>query len=188
MSPALSAAALAGLLADDDRRAVAAALILGAGSLDSVERATGIEPARAGKALARLVSGGLVERGRDGTLHLIGTAFAVAAREAASVAPDPLAGLPTDLDPDAAKVLRNFVRDGRLESIPTARSKRLVVLDVLAQDFEPGRRYPEETVNLVLARWHPDTAALRRYLVDEGFLARADGVYWRTGGSVVVEP
>jgi hypothetical protein len=23
---------------------------------------------------------------------------------------------------------------------------------------------------------------LRRYLVDEGFLTRADGVYWRTGG------
>ena len=90
----------------------------------------------------------------------------------------------SDVPAEDAKVLRAFVRDGRLLSIPTARSKRLVVLDRLAQEFEPGRRYGEATVNLMLGRWHPDTAALRRYLVDEGFLDRADGQYWRTGGSV----
>jgi hypothetical protein len=43
-------------------------------------------------------------------------------------------------------------------------------------------------VNRVLARWHPDTAALRRYLVDEGFLDRDGGQYWRTGGTVPDEP
>ena len=31
---------------------------------------------------------------------------------------------------------------------------------------------------------YPDYATLRRYLVDEGLLTRADGVYWRTGGRV----
>jgi len=30
---------------------------------------------------------------------------------------------------------------------------------------------------------HPDTAALRRYLVDEGILARDRGDYWRAGGT-----
>ena len=39
-------------------------------------------------------------------------------------------------------------------------------------------------VNLMLGRWHPDTAALRRYLVDEEFLDRAAGEYWRAGGPV----
>ena len=39
-------------------------------------------------------------------------------------------------------------------------------------------------VNLKLGLWHADTASLRRYLVDEGFLDRADGVYWRSGGTV----
>jgi hypothetical protein len=34
----------------------------------------------------------------------------------------------------------------------------------------------------MLQMYHPDHAALRRHLVDEGFLTRADGVYWRTGG------
>jgi hypothetical protein len=81
-------------------------------------------------------------------------------------------------------VLDAFVRDGRLVSIPTARAKRLIVLDHLAQQFEPGERYSEQMVNLILGRWHEDTAALRRYLVDEGFLDRADRQYWRSGGTV----
>ncbi len=87
-----------------------------------------------------------------------------------------------------ARVLRVFVRDGRLTSIPTVHSKRLVVLDWLSQRFEPGRRYSEKVVNLMLARVHPDTAALRRYLVDDEFLSRADGEYWRTGGNYVPAP
>ena len=83
-------------------------------------------------------------------------------------------------------MLRVFIRDGRLTQIPAQRSKRLVVLDRLAQDFEPGERYSESRVNLILGRWHPDTAACRRYLIDEGFLGRDQGVYWRTGGTVDV--
>jgi hypothetical protein len=34
---------------------------------------------------------------------------------------------------------------------------------------------------------HPDFAALRRHLVDEAFMDRAGGVYWRAGGTVDVE-
>ena len=52
--------------------------------------------------------------------------------------------------------------------------------------FEPGVRYPEREVNALLAVWHADVAALRRYLVDEGFLTREAGVYWRSGGRVDV--
>jgi hypothetical protein len=61
------------------------------------------------------------------------------------------------------------------------------VLDWLAQRFEPGRRYSEAMVNLSLGQVHPDTAALRRYLVDDGFLSRDHGEYWRTGGRVDVD-
>jgi hypothetical protein len=35
----------------------------------------------------------------------------------------------------------------------------------------------------MLRKWHDDTAALRRYLVDEGLLDREAGEYWRAGGS-----
>ena len=69
---------------------------------------------------------------------------------------------------------------------PARRSKRLVVLERLAQEFEIGIRYPEAEVRVILERFHPDHAALRRYLVDEGFLGREQGVYWRTGGRVDV--
>ena len=46
-------------------------------------------------------------------------------------------------------------------------------------------RYDETDVNNRLRAFHPDVAALRRYLVEEGFLDRESGVYWRTGGTVV---
>lgn len=86
---------------------------------------------------------------------------------------------------DKDSVLRAFLaEDGSLKSIPTKIRKRLVVLDHVAQEFEPGERYDETSVNNLLRPYHPDVAALRRYLVEEGFLDRADGVYWRSGGTV----
>lgn len=85
---------------------------------------------------------------------------------------------------EAQRLLDTFFDDGRLVLMPTRRAKRLVVLDEVAQLFELGRTYPEHQVNALLAPIHPDVPALRRYLVDEGFLTREAGVYWRTGGSV----
>jgi hypothetical protein len=85
------------------------------------------------------------------------------------------------------RVLANFLGpEGRLRTIPTKHSKLLVVLDHLAQDFEPGRTYPEAEVNQILTRFHPDYAALRRYLVENGFLTREENVYWRSGGTFEV--
>ena len=45
------------------------------------------------------------------------------------------------------------------------------MLDQVARVFEPGVRYPEREVYALLRAFHPDYAALRRYLVDEGFLS-----------------
>jgi hypothetical protein len=81
-------------------------------------------------------------------------------------------------------VLQRFFRGEWLVELPPQRSKRLVVLERLALEFEPGERYAEADVNAWLGEFHDDVAALRRALVDEGFLDRADGVYWRTGGRV----
>lgn len=178
--PLLSAGELAGLLAEDDRLRTVAALVLGAATLREVMAATGLDVREAGTALNRLVDHGLVVRDKVGAHWLVTEAFRQAARAAAPAdAPDEHAGAA----PDAARVLRAFVRDGRLLSIPAAHAKRQVVLDLLAQEFEPGRRYAERQVNAILGRWHPDTAALRRYLVDDGFLQREAGEYWRAGGT-----
>jgi hypothetical protein len=174
----IDAHTLVGLLADEDRRRVVAALVLGATTFDGVVSVVGLEAARVGKALTRLAAASLLGRGEDGSLELRVGAFAEAARDRPKPEPPPA--------DDDEVVLRRFVHGGRLVAIPTQRSKRLVVLDRMAQEFEPGRRYPEQQVNQVLGRWHADTAALRRYLVDEGFLDRAGGEYWRAGGSVEV--
>jgi hypothetical protein len=175
----LDAGAIVGALADDDRRRVFAALELGAGTLDEVVAATGLDPGPAGKALGRLVDVGLVVA-HGGTLVVLGAAFQRAAREALA---RPRSTEHEDQPPEARRVLDAFVVDGRLQQIPTARAKRLVILDWLAQGFEPGRRYSEAQVNLLLGQRHADTAALRRYLVDEDYLSRDAGEYWRSGGS-----
>jgi len=172
---------LVGLLADDDRRRAVAALVLGATTLVGVQADTGLTVRSAGRAVQRLVDAGLVIRGDDGTLHLLGEAFGLAARAEAERAPR--SAEHDDAPENVARVLRVFVREGRLTSIPTVRSKRVVVLDWIAQRFEPGRHYSEATVNLMLAAVHPDTAALRRYLVDEGIMGRDHGQYWRAGGT-----
>jgi hypothetical protein len=182
-TPHLDAARLVGLLADDDRRRAVAALQLGATSLDEVVAASGLGTAAAAKAVGALAAAGLVVQGEAGGLFLVESAFAVAARAALARPPS---AEHADQPADTRRVLDAFVRDGRLTQIPAQRTKRLVVLDWLAQEFEPGRRYSEAMVNLVLGRRHPDTAALRRYLVDEGMLERAGGEYWRSGGTVPV--
>ena len=85
------------------------------------------------------------------------------------------------------RVLAAFLApDGTLRTIPSKHAKLLVVLDHLAQLFEPGRRYPEAEVNDVLRDHHPDVAALRRYLVENQFLTREHGIYWRSGGTFEV--
>ena len=87
-------------------------------------------------------------------------------------------------DANTEDVVGRFIKDGRLVIMPSKRSKLLLVLDHLAQEFELGVTYPEKEVNERLLRYHDDYAALRRYLVDEGFMTRDGGVYWRTGGTV----
>jgi hypothetical protein len=181
LSLVFDARELVGLLADEPRRRVVAALVLDASTLDDIRQITGLDARSAARALQRLVDSGLVLRDEDGRLHLLGEAFAMAARAAAESEPRPVEH--ADAPPDTARVLRVFVRDGRLTSIPAVRSKRLVILDWLVQRFEPGRRYSEQMVNLILGQVHADTAALRRYLVDDDFLTREHGVYWRTGGT-----
>ena len=85
-------------------------------------------------------------------------------------------------DPALRKVLRAYLTAGRMPVMPRAGAKRRLLLAYLATAFEPGLKYSEHQVNATVAVWHPDVAALRRYLVDEGLLSREGGVYWRSGG------
>ena len=80
--------------------------------------------------------------------------------------------------------LRVFLRHGRIGSMPARQSRRVQLLEEVAQLFEPGVRYLEWQVNHLLGALFDDYVALRRYLVDAGLLDRADGEYWRAGGPV----
>jgi hypothetical protein len=87
-----------------------------------------------------------------------------------------------DKPEDARKVLRGFLSpDGTLKQIPAPGNKRLIILNFIVDAFAFDTNYTEKEVNTILRRFHVDTAALRRYLVDDGFMDReSDGTrYWR---------
>jgi hypothetical protein len=83
---------------------------------------------------------------------------------------------------DARKVLKTFLNpDGTLKQLPPQGNKLLIVLNFIVDAFAFDTNYTEKEVNTILRRFHLDTAALRRYLVDNGLMAReSDGTrYWR---------
>ncbi|MCA2228374.1 DUF2087 domain-containing protein [Nonomuraea aurantiaca] len=153
-----------GLLAQDDTLRAFASLVLGV--------TDGLSP----KVLARLAAGGLAVRGEDGAWRAAPEKFRELLRARAAE--------PSDAVGAEERLLRTFLVDGRLATMPTKRDKRLVVLRYISRVFEPGVRYPEKDVNVALRAFHDDYAALRRYLVDEDLLSRHDNVYWRSGGPV----
>jgi hypothetical protein len=175
--------AVCGLLAEEERLAVFAAVVLGAASPSAVAAATGLPARDVVRALRRLEQGGLIDSGA-GKLSADRAVFKEAVREAGpeSATEDPM-------DPDRARsaVLRAFVREGRLVAIPAARGKRRMVLEHIAACFEPGVKYPERAVDAILRAWHDDHVSLRRYLVDEELMDRDQGIYWRVGGPVEVD-
>jgi DNA-binding HxlR family transcriptional regulator len=99
------------------------------------------------------------------------------ATEARTILPGP-AG--EDLGAFDAKVLRAFIVDGRLGSIPAQEKKRLVVLAYLRDRcFPEDREFTEKEVNERLAVFHADVAALRRHFVDAKLMTREAGRYRR---------
>lgn len=83
---------------------------------------------------------------------------------------------------DVRRILKNFLNaDGTLKQIPPMGNKLLIVLNFIVDAFAYDTDYTEKEVNSILRRFHADTAALRRYLVDHKLLAReSDGTrYWR---------
>ncbi|MEV4052376.1 DUF2087 domain-containing protein [Amycolatopsis sp. NPDC049688] len=118
--------------------------------------------AAAAKLAKRLVDAGLVTA-EGGRYRAVPGVF----RDALTKAPaDPLDAL---------------FRRGRLVSIPHSGKRRQLLLESLAERFEPGRLYTEQDVREKLSMVHDDHATLRRYLVDDGLLQRSNdgGSYGR---------
>ena len=75
------------------------------------------------------------------------------------------------------KVLENLFEYDKLKTIPVQRKKRRIVLEKIAESFEPGRIYPEKEVNLIIAEFHDDFCTLRREMIAEGIMEREKGEY-----------
>ena len=72
-----------------------------------------------------------------------------------------------------------FKADGTLISIPAKGAKKIAVLMVIASNLSPGIKYPERELNAIIANFHDDTAAIRRYMIEYGILERDKAsVYW----------
>lgn len=79
------------------------------------------------------------------------------------------------------KIDQFFREDGTLISIPAKLPKRLAVLHRIASQFSIGTRYPEKELNEIIGRIHEDTAAIRRYMVENRIMERdRDSNYWLT--------
>ena len=165
------------LLLDPVRLAVAGDAVAEASDASTLAARLDVDERAIAEARGKLMAAGLLVDGRLDQAALLNVAQQ----------------LPTDPPADATVVdgpwtaeevlvLNRFFSGDRLQSIPSNLAKRRVVLERLAQEFEPGVRYEEADVNFRLQLFYSDYAALRRYLVDEGLMSRADGVYWRTGG------
>ncbi len=165
---------------DPHRLAVLGLAATGPVDIDDAAHRLSITVGQVRRAVSRLVEVGLL----DANLSLDRNVL----REIAATLPAEEVVAPTVLEGpwsnEEREILSRFFRGTRLAEIPAPHGRRRVVLERLVQEFEPGLRYSEREINSVLQGFHSDYAALRRYMVDEGFLSRADGSYWRSGGRV----
>jgi biotin operon repressor len=172
-------------LADPERLAIAGRLARQSRSSSELAEELEMPISRVRKHINRLSATGVVRLEPDRRTYRLDPETLRWAAE--QVGPPRDAGLALGAaNEDEEIVLRTFFRDGRLTEIPAKEAKRRVVLERIAIEFEPGTRYDEKEVNAIVGRFFNDFAALRRYLVDGGFLDREQGVYWRTGGRVDV--
>ena len=167
-----------GIAVDPVRLAVLGHAAVGPIHVETLARTLGLKERRIHEVIGKLRAAGLI----TDQLTLDRDALRALARSLPQDAPIDPELIAQGWSEEEAKTLGKFFTGSRLKQIPTQRVKRRVVLERLAQEFEPGRRYQEKEVNFTLQLFYADYAAVRRYLVDEEFLSRADGVYWRTGG------
>jgi hypothetical protein len=181
-SESLSVAEFLRLTVDPDRLAVLGLAATAPLDIEEAAHRLSMTVGQVRRAVSRLVEAGLLDENLSLDRSVL-RALAAALPRDEPVAAEVLEGPWTRGE---KQVLGKYFVGSRLTAIPVSRSARSVVLERLASEFEVGLRYTEKQVNSTIQTFHPDYAALRRYMVDEGFLTRAAGSYWRTGGRVDV--
>ena len=79
-----------------------------------------------------------------------------------------------------------FRPDGSLIRIPVKATKKIAGLHRIAKTFSPNAKYSEKTLNEVIEAFHPDSAAIRRHMIEYGIMERdAASIYWVAANSRV---
>lgn len=94
----------------------------------------------------------------------------------------PQEGLTASVAEDAYrdKVLKTFLKHGRLIKLPAQQKKFQVILGKILEEFEPDQDYTEREVNQILLEFHDDVASLRRGMIEYDMMTRAKGIYRRS--------
>jgi len=141
-----------------------------------------LNPATVSHHLSILVKAGLLQSQKDQYYQiysLVNKNLKRSLEELLFVSP---IGMAETVEEDAyrKKVLDTFFRRGRLSTIPAQRKKRQIILEKIAENFEPEKSYPEREVNIILLDFHDDVATLRRGLIEFGLMQRTTkGIYTR---------
>ena len=140
-----------------------------------------LSPATVSHHLSKLSSAGLLHSEKDQYYQTYSLSGGLSDRTLGELILMPQPGLSAQVEEDAyrPKVLATFLHQGRLIGIPAQRKKRQIILEKLAQEFEPDRTYTEREVNQILVGFHDDVATLRRDLIGHGLMQRDSGLYWR---------
>jgi ArsR family transcriptional regulator len=149
-----------------------------------------LKPATISFHLAKLTNVGLLSSRKDQYYQVYSLVGDPLDKTLGEVVELPQSWLAVGVEEDAyrKKVLRTFFKHGRLTQIPAQLKKWQVILEKLVEEFEPERRYTELEVNRILLEFHEDVAALRRDLVDLGYMEREGGIYWRVSDPAEAEP
>ena len=172
-------------LADDTRLKIVGLLAREAQSGEALAVMLKVKPATISHHLSKLAAAELVSTRMEGHSKFYELRLDVIHAMAGQLlAEETLPQVTQAVDAEAfdRKVVRDFSRrDGSLKEIPAAQKKLLAVLRHVSRAFQPGQVYTEKHINLKLARFHADTASLRRHLISYKLLARdTDGArYWR---------
>ena len=143
-----------------------------------------LKPATISHHLSKLTDAGLLTAKKDQYYQTYSLVKSVLDRSLEDVVHIPQPDLTDGVEEDAyrQKVLRSFFKRGQLVQIPAQYKKQLIILEKLAEEFEPGQRYTEKQVNQMLLEFNEDVASLRRMLIDHKLMAREKGIYWRLEG------
>ena len=126
------------------------------------------ERARQAKVFLGIIS--LMEKGEPAGAELVGV------RRSATMVDERYAVTSSEKE----EILGRYFDGRRLIEFPTKQKRKLVVLDRIAESFEPGRRYSEKEVSEIIMEHFDDYASIRRYLIEYGFMDREPGgkAYW----------